>query len=164
MSMLRRLGASEGEILVAQTNNANCLYDLGRKDEAVAIERVVYSRKKKLWGETRRSTLVSGNNLVCSLNRMGQYAEAKTLARKLVSQCRRARGPEDGLTLSLRQAYAETLYKTPTASRADVLQAVTILEDVAKTLRRVFGTHHPLTLDALADLERARMKREDVAA
>ena len=68
------------------------------------------------------------------------------------------------MTLNCHAAFAEALYSDAGASRADVLQAVTILEDVAKTLRRVFGTHHPLTLDALADLERARMRGEDVAA
>ena len=68
------------------------------------------------------------------------------------------------MTLSLRSAYAETLYKDTTASRADILQGVALLEDVARVRRRVFGTRHPDTVETLADLERARMKREDVAA
>ena len=60
--------------------------------------------------------------------------------------------------------FAEALYTDPTASRADVLQAVAILEDVVRALRRVLGAHHPDTARALASLEGARMKREDVAA
>ena len=68
------------------------------------------------------------------------------------------------VTLLLRCNFAEVLYTDPTASRADILQAVAMLEDVVIAYRRILGKHHPDTLDALADLERARMKREDVAA
>ena len=128
------------------------------------MERDVYSRKKKLFGLADQSTLISGNNLVHTLVQQGHYAEAKTLSRKLMSQCRRVLGPEDNWTLFVRQNYAETLYKDTTASRADILQAVAMLEDMVRTYRRVFGAHHPETLNVLTDLERARMRREDVAA
>ena len=67
-------------------------------------------------------------------------------------------------TLWLRQFYADALFKGTTASRADVLEAVAILEDVVRARRRVFGNHHPETIRALAILEGARMRREDVAA
>ncbi len=67
-------------------------------------------------------------------------------------------------TIVVRQAYAEALYCDARASRADILEALVLLEDVVRALRRILGKHHPDTLDALADLERARMKREDVAA
>ena len=81
-----------------------------------------------------------------------------------MSQCRRALGPTDAHTIVVRQNYAETLFGDTRASRADIRQAVTILEDVVRALRRILGKHHPDTLEALTDLERARMKREDVAA
>ena len=114
---------------------------------------------------TDKSTLISGNNLLSSLIKSGHYAEAKALARKLISQCGQALGPGDAFTLALRQNYAEALYGDAGASRADVLQAVAILEDVVRARRRVFGNHdHPETARALVSLERARMKREDVAA
>ena len=70
----------------------------------------------------------------------------------------------DAHTIVVRQTYAEALYADARASRADILQAVAILEDVTRYNRRVLGKHHPDTLDALTDLERARMRREDVAA
>ena len=60
--------------------------------------------------------------------------------------------------------FAEALYTDPTASRADVLQAVAILEDVTRGLRRLLGNRSPDTTEALRLLEGARMKREDVAA
>ena len=67
-------------------------------------------------------------------------------------------------TIVVRQAYAEALYCDARASRADILEALVLLEDVVRALRRILGKHHPDTLDALADLERARMRGEDVAA
>ena len=71
---------------------------------------------------------------------------------------------QDDVTLLLRCNFAEVLYSDAGASRADILEAVTILEDVARVRRRVFGARHPDTVETLTDLERARMKREDVAA
>ena len=162
--MERRVGADEASILVTQANLACRLNDLGRLDEALAIDREVYAREKKLYGPTHNRTLNSGNSIVCALVQQGHYAEAKTLSRKLIPQCRRALGPEDDVTLLLRCNFAEVLYSDAGASRADILEAVTILEDVARARRRVFGAHHPDTASALTDLERARMKREDVAA
>ena len=67
-------------------------------------------------------------------------------------------------TLNCRAAFAEALYSDARASRADILQAVTLIEDVVRYNRRVLGKHHPDTVETLTDLERARMRREDVAA
>jgi len=41
------------------------------------------------------------------------------------------------------------------ASRNDVAEAVTILEDLYSTARRVFGSNHPLLRAIKFDLERA---------
>ena len=132
--------------------------------EALAIEREVYAREKKLRGPTEKRTLLCGNNLVHTLVLSGQYAEAKTLSRKLMSQCRRALGSNHEFTMSCRANFAEALYSDARASRADILQAVTLIEDVVRYNRRVLGKHHPDTVETLTDLERARMRREDVAA
>jgi len=160
----RRLGISEYPIIVTRSNFANCLHSLGRLDEALAMERDVYARCKELLGTTNKSTLHTGNNLAHSLIQQGQYAEAKEFAGKLIPQCRRALGSNHVMTLNCHAAFAEALYSDAGASRADVLEAVTILEDVVRARRRVFGNHHPETIRALAILEGARMKREDVAA
>ena len=72
--------------------------------------------------------------------------------------------PKDNWTLYVRQNYAETLYKDTTASRADILQGVAMIEDVARVRRRVFGPRHPDTVETLTELDRAGMTLEDVAA
>ena len=77
---------------------------------------------------------------------------------------RRVRHRQDAFTLCLRRTYAEALYADARASRADILQAVAILGDVTRASRRVLGANHPDTVETLTELERARMKREDVAA
>ena len=160
----RRLGSAEEQMLVTRSNLAICFKDLGRLDEALAIEREVYAREKVLLGPSDDVTLTNGLNLTLSLNQVKQYVESKALARELIPTCRRALGPEHDITLGIQENYAEALYMDPTASRADILQAVAMLEELARVSRRVLGANHPDTVETLASLERARMKREDVAA
>ena len=69
----------------------------------------------------------------------------------------------DDLTLVLRANFAEALYRDAGASRADILEAVAIIEDVRRARRRVLGKHHPDTGKTLTDLDRAQMTLEDVA-
>jgi hypothetical protein len=73
-------------------------------------------------------------------------------------------GSDHEMTLNCRAKFAGALISDPRASRADVLKAVTILEDLERYNRRVLGNRHPDTVGSLTALERARMKREDVAA
>ena len=150
--------------MTTRSNLAHCLYKLERLEESIAIDREVYAREKKLYGPTDKTTIHAGNSLVTSLNASGQYAEAKAFAGKLLSKCRRALGSNHVMTLDLRINFAEALYNDARASRADILQGVALLEDVARVRRRVSGPRHPDTAQVLASLECARMRREDVAA
>ena len=160
----RRSGLLGGEcILATQTNIARCYMALGRPEETVAIERELYARAKYLMGPVHEGTLSNALNLISSFVELGRHTEAKALGHEIIPLCRRAWGSNHKMTLSLRLNFAEALFTDPTASRADVLQAVAILEDVARGLRRVLG-NHPDTTEALRLLEGARMKREDVAA
>ena len=151
-------------ILATQTNLARCYMALGRLEETVAMNREVYAREKDLLGPVHECTLTTALNLIWSLVELGRHAEAKALGHELIPLCRRARGSNHKMTLSLRTNFAEALYTDPTASRADVLQAVAILEDATRGLRRLLGNRCPDTTEALRLLEGARMKREDVAA
>ena len=165
LATLRRLGSIEGQIMVTRSNLALCLSKLGRLEESLAIKREVYAREKVLLGTSHLNTLITGRNLLFTLNKLKHYVEVKALARReLVPRSRHTFGSEHDIALGIQQNYAEALFNDPTAFRADILQAVAILEDVVRAYRRVLGKHHPDTLCALAYLERARMKREDVAA
>ena len=56
----------------------------------------------------------------------------------------------------MRKVYAETLYKADGATRDDLREAVTTLEETARTARRVFGGAHPLTAQIERRLPEAR--------
>ena len=53
-------------------------------------------------------------------------------------------------------AYARALHDDPAATRDDLREAATTLEDAERTARRVFGGAHPLTVDIESNLRDAR--------
>jgi len=69
LSMMRRLGISEWEMLASQANLAITYADLGRFEEALSMERDVYSGRLKLEGEEHPQTLQAANNYANSLVR-----------------------------------------------------------------------------------------------
>ena len=81
---------------------------------------------------------------------LGRYGQVKSLVLPLLRCARR-----------FRLAYAKALYRTTGASRAEVLEAVAIFEELLCTQRRVMGPSHPGTLGVLRELDRARMTLED---
>ena len=56
----------------------------------------------------------------------------------------------------MRWHYAHTLYEDTGATLNDVREAVTILEDIAGTSRRVIGGAHPLTEGIESHLRKSR--------
>jgi hypothetical protein len=53
-------------------------------------------------------------------------------------------------------SYAKALYLDAGATLDDLREALTTLEDTARTARRVFGGSHPLTLDIEGEMRNAR--------
>ena len=64
---------------------------------------------------------------------------------KVIPVARRALGEGHRLTLKMRWNYGMALYKDAGATLDDVREAVTTLEETARTARRVLGGAHPLT-------------------
>ena len=56
----------------------------------------------------------------------------------------------------MRQIYAEALYADEGAMLEDLREAVTMLDDIARTARRVFGGSHPVTAGIDVALRNAR--------
>ena len=56
----------------------------------------------------------------------------------------------------MRKVYARALYRDPGATLDDLREAVTTLEDVVRTARRVLGGSHPLTPKFEGALQKAR--------
>ena len=78
------------------------------------------------------NTLIAANNCASTLLDLNRYAEAKALLRETMPVARRVIGDDHNLTLKLRWAYAEVLYKDDGATLADLREAVTTLEDAER--------------------------------
>ena len=145
LSMKRRLGASERCLLAMQGNLASTYERVGRKEEALSLERSVYSGHLKLNGEEHEDTVIAANNYASSLNRLRRFEEAKALFRKTIPVARRVLGESHELTLRMRWMCAVARCKITGATLDDIREAATTLEETERTARRVLGGAHPLT-------------------
>ena len=156
LSMLRRVGPSEDDLLLAQGNLA-CTYEaLGRSEQALSIRRNVYSGRLKLDGEEDEDTLAAANNYALSLLRLQRLEEAKALLRKTLPVAQRVLGEINFSTIRMRACYAEALYGDPSATLRELREAVTTLEDAERIAQRVLGGAHPLTEGIEEDLNDVR--------
>ena len=156
---LTRWPRAEDSILRTQTNVACCLGDLGRRDEALVLERDIYAR-----------TIIAGMNVSLTLQHLELWEQSKPLLRdQLLPAARQSLwDPIHHLTLSLSNGLATALAASPEGTRDDPrvnqpsragaastvfnltpgddrLQAESIAQDVLSRRRRVFGPAHPAT-------------------
>jgi len=162
LSLQRRLGADEEDLLVTQGNLAVTYKALGRFEDALRMRRDIYSGWLRL-EEENHNTFREANNYASSLIHLQHYAEARSLLRRTIPVARRVLGEEDRLTLKIRWHYAMALYKNETATLDDLREAVTTLEETERIARRVLGGAHPTTMgidDELRDARAALRARE----
>ena len=86
-----------------------------------------------------------------------RFEEAKPLLRKMLPIARRVLGDRNHYTLKMRCVYAQALSRSTGATLDDLREAVTTLEDVQRTARRVFGGAHPITKMVECTLENSRV-------
>ena len=156
LSILQRVGASEPYILITKGNMACAYRELGRFDEANVLRQEVYSGTLKINGAEHYDTLREAFNYATSLERQDRLEEAMSLLRKTMPVARRVLGEDHDLTLSLRWIYANIL--SMNESTADLSEAVTTLESVAMSYKRVLGQAHPETPKVQSALQKARKK------
>jgi len=156
LSMLRRLGKSEYDILATQGNIASTYDKLGRLEEALRMRQDVYSGFLKLEGEESFNTLREASNYAALLKRLNLSGETKSFLRKTIPVARRVLEECQILTLAMKKVYAEALYEDATASPDNLREAVTMLEETERTARRVLGGAHPLTMNIEGCLRNAR--------
>ena len=155
-SMLRRLGAPEENVLVAQSNLASTYRSLGRLEDCLRMQGNVYSGTLKLYGEEHGDTLVDANNYAITLSELERYAEAKSLYRKTIPVARRVLGESHDLTLKMMMNYGGALLLDPGATPDDLREVVTTFEDAGQIARRVLGSAHPTTRALEGNLREAR--------
>jgi tetratricopeptide (TPR) repeat protein len=156
LSMERRLGSSEEDIFIAHTNLAMTYSSLGRFEEALQMERDIYSGRVKLHGDEHLLTLQAANNYASSIIGLKRFEEAKSLLRKTILVARRVLGDGNDVTLSLRANYAMALYEDPGATLHDLREAVNTFEDAERIARRLLGGTHPLLVNIESHLRCAR--------
>ena len=144
-------------MLIVQANLATTYGQLGHLEKALSMQRDVYSGRLKLSGEEHEETFRAAINCAASLNALQRFKEAKPLLRRTVPVARRVLGEGHGVTLRMRHCYARALHDDPAATRDDLREAATTLEDAERTARRVFGGAHPLTLMTESTLRNARV-------
>ena len=144
LSMKRRVGESDHNILAAMSNLAATYAAVGDLEKAINMERGIYSGRLKLEGEDDPQTLIAANNYTFSLTERKRFEEAKSLLRRTVPVARRVLGDSDEITLKMRWGYAEALCGDPNATLDDVREAVTTLDETTRIARRVLGASHPL--------------------
>ena len=149
-TVLRVYPDDEPSALDLKHNLARCYLLSGRLEEAARLFRLVYARNKVLMGATYPTTLIAAHQLAYTLTELGRYDQVKSLVLPLLPYGRK-----------FRLEYAKALYRPAGASRAEVSEAVAILEEQVGTLRRVLGPSHPDTLTVFGELDRARMTLED---
>ena len=156
LSMLRRIGAPEDQMLAVQGNLACTYQKLGRQDEALRVRQEVYSGRLRLNGEEHFTTLAAANNYAHTLLELRRFEEAKSLFRKTIPVARRVLGDSNHLTLVMKLHYAMALYKDDDATLDDLREAVGTLEETELTARRVLGGAHPLVEGIDKSLRTAR--------
>ena len=110
----------------------------------------------RLGGEEHERTLLAANNYANSLVKLQRYAEAKSVLRKSIPVARRVLGDSDKDTLRMRWNCATALLVDPTATLDDLREAVTTLDEIERTARRVFGSTHPTAVGIEKSLQNAR--------
>ena len=109
-------------------------------------------RRRQEHGDTLGAAL----NFAGTLIELQHLEEAKALMRKTLPVARGVLGESDQLLLDLGANYARTLYLDPAAPLDDLREAVTTLEEIERTVRRVFGGAHPLAMEIEVGLRNAR--------
>ena len=156
LAMVRRADAPEERILVVQSNLAGTYQYLGQSEQALRLKRDVYSGYLKLKGEESRNTMVTANNYANGLLGLQRFGEAKALLRTTIPVALRVLGESDTLKLTMRKIFAMALYEDPAATRSDLREATTTLEEIERTARRVLGGAHPTTAAIERNLRASR--------
>ena len=108
---------------------------------------------------TAYNAIIDAINLADSLIDAKLFEEARSLLRDMIPTARRL-GRYDN-AFSLLSNYARAIYRDTNSSLGDLIDAVSVSEDVLHKARQVFGTQHPLFARYRKNLENARMRLAD---
>ena len=156
LSMLRRLGASEDDIIVAQSNLATTYRSLGLIEKALSMRREQYLHRLKLSGEEDEEGIREALCYALDLIDSSRFEEGKALLHRTMPVARRVLGDTHEYTIRMRWGYARALHNDPSATLENLRDAVETFESVVRLWTRVFGAAHPETPLVQGALEMAR--------
>ena len=87
-----------------------------------------------------------------------QFDEAKAFLEDRIPEAIRALGKNNEYTFRLQRMYAQCLFLNDGASRSDLTEAISKLEDLDRRQTRIFGAAHPQTNTTRFFLAEAREK------
>ena len=132
-------------VLAIQANMIPPLCELGRIDRALELSHASYAKACKIYGNTDDMTITTALNHGMLLSRIGRRTEAVKFLREQLPIAHRAFGPNHISTLKLRAVLSSALNDYDSASREDVSEAATTLNDVLRRATRTLGDSHPFT-------------------
>lgn len=144
------LGAEHSETLLAQTNLAISLQNVGREGEAIDIYESVLAIQKKSLGPNHPDTLRTMHNLASSLRGMGRVEEAVTLYKEALKIHNQLPGAKRRNTLRLMYGLASAYH-----SLGQVQDAVKMCEETLEIQKTELGREHPDTLHTMNELASA---------
>ena len=150
-------------ILVAETNVAKVLEELGRHDESLEIRRGLLGRTKAYHGATSRDTFIDALNLGNSLFETKKYEEAKALLPEYVDSCRATYGPDHRLTLKLRFSLCRSRGVVWDGSFEEVCESDKDLADIDRRARRVLGEGDPFIQNIKAEQLKRKIYHDGMA-
>ena len=153
-------------------SQASIVQELGRNDEAIALHRAQIERMDRVEGLSHAERALSYQGLAVALLESGQYAEAESIKRRILSDLREEGLGETPQSLIVQANIAELLLFD---GRPE--EALSEIEPAHARLEATLGGEHPVTvfsrsvrggvrvalgqsLDALADLEQAPAQLE----
>jgi tetratricopeptide (TPR) repeat protein len=137
----RLYGAEASGTLMAQSNLAVTLYELGKNDESVTLLREAVAISERMLPEDHLDTLERKNNLANALGRKGEHEEAATYHRHVAVMRKKILGPDHPKTIDAFNNLAGNLDDIGQPDEAE-----RVAREVVASRMRVQGPEHQQTL------------------
>ena len=109
-------------------------------------------------GAKDKDTIRSGVNLIATLMILKLYSEVSRFGGSLLPTANEVLGADHVTTLHLRQNICAACMFDPASSHHDVLECESIVKDVLRRKRRIFGAAHPETRSSECALAKVRQR------
>jgi tetratricopeptide (TPR) repeat protein len=126
---------------------ASTLGNLGKRNEAQALEREVLTKCQKILGLEHPDTIRASANLASTLRSQGRWDEAEALQREVLTKLQKVLGLEHPDTIQASANLGSTLRSQGKWNEAEVGQ-----REVLTKLQKTPGPEHPDTIRASANL------------